>query len=33
MMMMKEKLKIHAEIEKKNRERIMAYIEAQKKSA
>ena len=32
-MTMKEKLKIHAEMERKNRERIRAYIEAQKKSA
>jgi len=30
---MKEQLKIHREMEQKNRERIKAYIEAQKKSA
>lgn len=32
-MTMKERLKIHLEMEKKNRERIRAHIEAQKKSA
>lgn len=32
-MTMKERLKLHREMEQKNRERIMAYIAAQKKSA
>ena len=32
-MTMKQRLKLHREMEAKNRERIKAYIEAQKRSA
>lgn len=32
-MTMKERLKIHRELERKNRERIMAHIARQKKTA
>lgn len=32
-MTMKQRLKLHREMERKNRERVRAYIEAQKRSA